>query len=370
MARANAGPLVEATRRGASVWRRIAAGLGAASLAITIPTADPAFASTDKSEQPPEPTTRLPPLPPAVVDNTLLIGGEGIAARKVSTRMTVAVRIEGRGPYRFVVDSGADSSALGARAARGLNLEAGDPVMLHAMTASVPVDRVIVSELGLGQTVIRNLQLPVLKDEDLGAEGLIGIDALVEQRLMMDFDKRVITVEDARRPAPRWDGDIIVTARRRRGQLILTEASVDGRPVDAVIDTGSEVTIGNIALRDRLSRRLGKKLETVEVIGVTGAAMKIEMARVSELKVGPIVFRDVPIAFADVPPFALFGLDKEPAMMLGTDLMEKFRRLSLDFRARKVRFQLKRCDSIGVRISTTSTLSRMSSSDRGQVCSG
>ena len=72
---------------------------------------------------------------------------------------------------------------------------------------------------------------------------MVGIDALVEQRLMMDFEKRVIKVEDARQPAMMLDGEIVVTARRRRGQLILTQVKAAGLPVEAVIDTGTEISI-------------------------------------------------------------------------------------------------------------------------------
>jgi repressor of nif and glnA expression len=53
----------------------------------------------------------------------------------------------------------------------------------------------------------------------------------------------------------------------------------------------------------------------------------------------------VPIAFADIPPFDVFGIADKPSLLLGTDLMENFRRVSLDFHERKVRFQLKRCES-------------------------
>ena len=57
----------------------------------------------------------LPPLPPAEIDNNLAITGTDIGARKVDSRMTVGVKVEGHGPFRFVVDSGADTSALGSR---------------------------------------------------------------------------------------------------------------------------------------------------------------------------------------------------------------------------------------------------------------
>jgi predicted aspartyl protease len=306
----------------------------------------------DQRRAPPPPANVLP-LPPAVIDDALTIGGEDIAGRKASTRMTVPVQVNGRGPFRFVVDSGADTSVIGERAARSLQLPAGTPVTLHGITASAQVGRVLVDSLGLGQSEFRDLELPVLAERDLGGQGMLGIDALVEQRLMLDFERRTIKVEDATRRAPRLDGEIVVMARRRRGQLILTQARANGRPVDAVIDTGSEITIGNDALRRQLLRRYGDRFTTIAVTGVTGVTTNLMLARVAEVRLGPVILRDVPIAFAEVPPFRVFGLSEAPALLLGTDLMETFRRVSLDFRARKVRFQLRRCAEAGVTISTS-----------------
>jgi hypothetical protein len=96
--------------------------------------------------------------------------------------------------------------------------------------------------------------------------------------------------------------------------------------------------------------------------------MDLHLARVAELKLGSVTLRNIPIAFADVPPFAVFGLSKEPSLLLGTDLLETFRRVSLDFRARKVRFQLRRCGTTGLMLSTSPTVgSRLSSTD-SSVC--
>lgn len=315
--------------------------------------------AADAADKKPPPKTSMPPLPPAEIDDTLQIGGEAIDAKKVRTRMTVAVQINGKGPYRFVVDSGADTSVIGTSVATRMQLPAGSPVTLHGMTESSQVNRVLVDELGIGETSVSDLQLPVLRDRDLGAEGMIGIDALVKQRLMMDFEKRIITVEDAERPPPRMDGEIIVTARLKRGQLILTQVTANRKKLDAVIDTGSEISIGNLALRDQLMRKNPDKFTKIAVTGVTGVTVDLQIARVAELRIGTIIMRDVPIAFADVPPFRVFGLSKEPSLLVGTDLMEKFRRISLDFRARKVRFQLRRCEATGITIST-SYMSRLS----------
>ena len=345
----------------------LACGLMLSAMAGDVAGAAPAFGTAKPS---PAPVSKLPPLPPAEIDNALAIGGDDINARKVNTRMTVEVQVNGRGPYRFLVDSGADTSVVGVRIAHDLRLPAGTPAMLHSMTASSPVNRVLVEELSFGNSRIRNLEVPALLERDLGGEGMVGIDALVEQRLMMDFEKRVIKVEDARLPTQMIDGEIVVTARRRRGQLILTEVKAAGLPLDAVIDTGTEISIGNLALRDKIARRHRDKIITVETTGVTGVTVDLQLAVVAELKLGSITLRNVPIAFADVPPFTVFGLSKEPALLIGTDLLETFRRVSLDFRARKVRFQLRRCGSVGLVIGTSprAGITRLSSGENEEVC--
>ena len=70
------------------------------------------------------------------------------------------------------------------------------------------------------------------------------------------------TVSDFR-PEP---GTIVVEAHRKNGRLILTDARANGQDVTVVLDTGSEVCVGNEALRQRL---LGRNLidgnQTVEL---------------------------------------------------------------------------------------------------------
>ena len=304
---------------------------------------------------PPDLAPNVPPLPPATFDNTLAIGGQDVKARALDTRLSVDVHVNGRGPYRFVVDSGADTSAVGLRIAHDLELPLGEPAILNGMTSRDIVDRVKIAQLTLGPTTVRNLEVPALREIDLGGDGLVGIDALVQQRLMMDFEKRLIKVEDTRVPIKIEPGEIVIIAHKKRGQLILTEVRAARQRLDAVIDTGSEITIGNTALRDKLVAKNRAKFYEVEAIGVTGVHVKMQIARIDELQLGPITLHDVPIAFADVPPFKLFGLSEQPALLLGTDILETFRRVSLDFGARRIRFQLRTCLTDGVAINTAPT---------------
>ena len=310
---------------------------------------------------------RMPELPPASFDEELSIGGENIAAKKLRSRMTVDVKINGAGPYKFVVDSGADTSAVGSSLAGKLALPEGEETMLHGVTESRVVDQVWIDELQLGPAITTDLQVPVLDERDMGGDGMIGLDALVNQRLMLDFEDRVITIDDKldedRFAGIRGDGVIVVTGRLQRGQLILTEVAAGRQSVEAIVDTGTEVTIGNLALREKLVSRRRGPMETIKVFGVTGAPMNIEFTVIKNLRLGPIVLQNVPIAFADIPPFSVFGLEEEPALLLGTDLMENFRRVSLDFADRKVRFQLEKCVHTRVRVRTSAVASRIRSND-------
>lgn len=288
----------------------------------------------------------VPKIAPATIDDTLEVTGESLAARQIETRMTVRVMLNGRGPYRFLVDSGADRSAVGSAVARQLALPQGGRVTLRGTAGSGRVDTVKLRRLEVGRSVREDLSVPVLSEANLGAQGLLGIDALAGQRVMLDFDGKTITVQDTRRPPPASYGseEIVITARRRNGQLILTEASVGRTRLSAVIDTGAQVTIGNAALHAAVfrNRRRPPAAVPVTLVSVTGQTTSADLVVLPEIRIGGLTLRDVAVAFADVPPFTLFGLADQPAVLLGTDVLEIFRRVSLDFKNRKIRFLLRR----------------------------
>jgi predicted aspartyl protease len=283
-----------------------------------------------------------PTIPTATIDSSLEVHGQTLKAEELMSRMLVRVKVNDRGPYFFIVDSGADRSVIGADLAKRLDLPGGKPATLQSMAGPRAVETVTIDRVGIGSSEVNGITAPTLLEESLGADGLIGIDALAGQRLMLDFVGKTITITDARMPVATSPDDIVVTARRRKGQLILTQGTIDGGSVYAVIDTGSQVTVGNFALRDRIFR--GRSLPPsvpITLISVTGQSFTADQYIVPEFELGGLTLRHVQIAFADAAPFALFGLARQPAMLLGTDLLENFSKVSLDFRGRRVRFALR-----------------------------
>jgi predicted aspartyl protease len=286
----------------------------------------------------------VPLIPTATIDNSLEITGEEIDAEQKRNRLFIDVRINDQGPFRFLVDSGADRSVVGSGLADRLQLPAGGDVRLQGMAGQATVRTAIIDRLLLGKSEVGPIRAPALSERDLGAQGLIGIDALAEQRLLLDFEERTITVQDGRQAEINDAGEIVVTARLRKGQLIITQASVAEQRVSAVIDTGSEVTLGNMALRRRLlgNRPPREGAAKITLVSVTGQTLEAEAVMLSRIRVGGVYLDNVVVAFADASPFRLFGLDRQPALFLGSDLLKSFRRVSLDFRNRKVRFSLRR----------------------------
>jgi predicted aspartyl protease len=147
-----------------------------------------------------------------------------------------------------------------------------------------------------------------------------------------------MAVGDARALGGDGGFDIVVHARRRSGQLIMTNALVDGVRTDVVIDTGAETSIGNRALQKALSRR--RAGETTELISVTGQSITADIAVARKLHIEGLTLGNTVIAYADAPPFKRLGLDRKPALFLGMTQLRLFRRVAIDFASRTVLFAL------------------------------
>ena len=260
-------------------------------------------------------------------------------AQDPSERMTVPVDIGGRGPFDFVVDTGAERTVIASELAGRLGLLAGTTSVVHSMTEVSRIRTVVIPELTIGGKRVRGIHAPALSQANLGAEGMLGVDSLQSQRVSFDFVRREMSITPSRRREEVWPKDVIViTGRKRFGHLVLVDASVDGQKVWVIIDTGAQVSIANNALRQRLARRgrLGATTP-IEMLSVTGGRLTLDQTKVNLIKIGGVDIVDMPIAFADVHPFHKLKLTKRPALLLGMDALRLFQRVSVDFANRKVK---------------------------------
>ena len=257
-------------------------------------------------------------------------------------RMTVAVSVGGHGPYRFLVDTGAERTIISRQLAGQRRLASGRNTVLHSVIGVNDVKTVQIPHLRVSTKTVSVNNAPALEASNIGADGMLGIDSLRSQRVLFDFKAGTMSITPAVRRAEKIDKDeIVVRAKSRQGRLIFTNAHIDGQPVTVIIDTGSQVTIGNLALERALSRRRVKAPELMTIESVTGETMTARYALLRELQLGSGVgLNKLPVAFADAHIFRKLRLENKPAVLLGMNAMRAFDRISIDFADKKVRFVL------------------------------
>ena len=256
-------------------------------------------------------------------------------------RMTVAVKVSGAGPYQFLVDTGADRTAVSSDLVARLNLQSGTHAELHSVTGVSTVTTAKVPSIELTRAA-RPVEAAVLESANMGADGILGADMLRSQRVQFDFETRTMSIVPSASPDFRYEpGTIVVEAHRKNGRLVVVDAVADGQPLTVVLDTGSQVTIGNNALRQRLrGKGLIDGLQKVELQSVTGATMTGDYMFVKDLTIGGLGLGNLAVVFSEAHTFHQLGLDKKPAILLGMNALRAFKKVSIDFANRKFRVLL------------------------------
>lgn len=267
-------------------------------------------------------------------------------------RMTVPVRVGGTGPYQFLVDTGADRTAISRELVSRLRLQSMGGVQLHSVTGISTVTTARIRDLELTHPPEQSIDAAVLDREYMGADGIVGVDVLRSERVQFDFANQTMSIVPSASPDFGAEkGTIVVTARRKNGRLIVTDADVDGNGLTVVLDTGSEISIGNLALRHRL---LGSSIidpkQTVELESVTGEKITGDYMVIPEIKIGGIGLSHLAVVFTDAETFRQLHLQNIPSLLLGMNAIRAFKKVSIDFANKKFRVILPEHSEIDTRV--------------------
>jgi predicted aspartyl protease len=257
-----------------------------------------------------------------------------------SRRLTVQALVNGQGPYGFLVDTGADRSAISSDLADTLGLARQGRVTVHSIAGAQTVDTVQLQSLAVGRRMRGPMVMSVLPADHLGAAGLLGLEWLGDSSLMLDFEGRRMRV-GAALPLPD-SRTVVVKTRTRSGGLTLIDALIPGARVLAFLDSGSTTTVGNLALLEAARREqaiLGDVVD-IDLRSVTGQTLAGRLAVLSRLTLGKMVLRNVPIVVGPVHTFDYWGMGQQPAILIGADILQKFQTVALDFRRGEVRFRV------------------------------
>jgi len=282
-------------------------------------------------------TAAVDPLLPVDPANpeTLAIGADSYQ------RLTVPVTIKGKGPYQFMIDTGAQATVVSTALADELELFIRRPAVLVGMASRRDIETTEVPDFELGSRRYHIYTAPLVPAENIGgADGILGLDSLQGQRVVLDFRRNEILVADAKELGGNAGYEIVVKARRKLGQLIITDARVNGVQTAVIVDTGAQGSIGNMALLERLQR--SRALGETSMTDINGQQLMGVVREGRILELGNVQLRNFPIVFADSPPFHALGLADQPALVLGMQELKVFRRVAIDFETRKVLFDLPR----------------------------
>jgi hypothetical protein len=257
-------------------------------------------------------------------------------------RIWAPVLINGRGPFRLVLDTGASSSGVTAMVAMALGIPTGESprVMLRGVTGAADVPTIKVDTLTVGDLAVDSPLLPIVPDALGGAEGILGSEGLKNKRIFIDFrhDQISITYSRDERPAR---GFLSVPFKLTKGQLIVIDCKVGGVFAKAIIDTGGQTTIGNLALRQALSRHeVVFRGRPDQIEGATLAVENGEIIDTPAIAMGPVQILDHGVTFADVYIFRHWRYTNEPAIMIGMDALGMLDTLIIDYRRKELQIRM------------------------------
>jgi predicted aspartyl protease len=269
-------------------------------------------------------------------------GGE--AQRDRRGRVVAPVYVNGEGPFRFIVDTGANRSVLSPGLAQRLGLTAYGEAPVHTIHGETIAPMVTVNSLTYGGLTLPGEQVPLLGGAVLaGEQGLLGVDGLRNRRLRMDFEHDCIEIVPSRTAGPlrgwaRLDGEI------RFGHLLMVRGSVRGLPINVLIDTGSDTTLANRALSEALRARMRTPIRGAEDFTraytagepiVLDASMLIPRLSLNELDMANVV-----AYVGDFHVFSVWGLENEPTLLIGMDVISHARAIAIDYGRNQVYFRL------------------------------
>jgi len=253
-------------------------------------------------------------------------------------RIWAPVLIDGKGPYRLVLDTGANRSAITTRAAQSLGNAPVTTTIVTGFTGSAVVPTLHVSSLEVGELLIGPSDLPVLTDVFGGAQGVLGIEGLQNKRIYADFthDRLEITISHSERAQ---QGFSVVPLTLTSGGLLVANVRVGAIRAKAIIDTGAQGTVGNMALRNALMRGAPRNALHEEIVGVTLDVQTGDNLLAPDIDFGSMQVKGAHVTFGDMYLFQHWNLTKEPTLTLGMDMLGSFDVLVIDYKRHELQIR-------------------------------
>jgi len=257
-------------------------------------------------------------------------------------RIWAPVMIDGKGPFRLVLDTSGSSSAIIPSVAErmGIPLQQAEKKRLIGVTGTADVPVVNVQGMMVGDISLPGGKIPVVADAFGGAEGVLGPKGFDDKRIFIDFANDTIRITRA-------TGRVIEPGATRvpltidRNRLLTFDIRVGGVKTKAILSTGGQRTIGNNALREALIKRAREGTEE-DIVGVTLDVATGQSIAVPPIAIQDLMLRNVTITFAEPYIFEQWKLERQPAMLVGMDVIGSLRVVVIDYKMGELQLRTRR----------------------------
>lgn len=251
-------------------------------------------------------------------------------------RIWAPVMIDGKGPFRLVLDTGASHSAVIQRTADTLKEpHVGELTLVTGVTGSATVPTVRVASMEVGELLLGPTFLPVVADVFGGAQGVLGHEGLEGMRISADFGHDRLSITRSHNQHAGHDF-AVVPLRVVHDGLLMADILVGRVRTHAIIDTGAQQTVGNEALRAALLRHPPWGVKRQDIIGVTLDVQQGDNLPTPPIFMGKMSLQGVRVTFGDMYLFQHWNMIQEPTLLVGMDVLGSFDALVIDYRTKEL----------------------------------
>jgi len=251
-------------------------------------------------------------------------------------RIWAPVFLNGQGPFRLVLDTGANRSAViqSVADALGEGARTTSTVRVRGVTGTGIYPLIRVDRMDIGDLLLEPAFLPVVQDVFGGADGVLGNEGLRDKRIVIDFRNDAITVRRSKRERP-GPGFETLPVRMMRDYLLVVDVVIGRVRTQAIIDTGAPDSLGNLALLEALKKQAEDDPGT-DIVGVTLDVERGSRVRMPTIHMQGVQVRGAVLTFSDVHIFQHWRMTREPAVMVGMDVLGVLDQIIIDYKSREL----------------------------------
>ena len=260
--------------------------------------------------------------------------------------IVVETRLNGLGPFRFVIDTGSSITIIyeHARAKIGIAPLPNIKARIFGISGSDLFPLAQVGEIRVGDELWQNARVAVLPDTSALAarvDGILGVDFLSQYAVLHSRQERALLlyprelVSDS--PYAGWDSVALRELRVGDGNVavLVLDMYISARHIPAVFDLGATESLMNRRGARALDVVVQSPRTTPEVQGVAGSAKVLAELHVWRLQVNNSIWRNRIFLVGEFPVFRKLGMHRRPAAIAGVDLFGK-RDFIVDFTRRRL----------------------------------